>query len=475
MLSCEGVIAAGVRVELRESITYFRGEEIDYVLVAGLHGIVSNIDNSGDACITFDGMVGDKWVLKKSMHKLRNLEPDAPGSYQILHDGAVLSDGTSTKSTAIGSVGEGTIVDIVKVVVLRDEDRVRGRVKSPNGWISLLWISQGYRWADRVPKGSSSGDRPGSYRLAYDVAVREDVSPSSAQVAELEIGTMVEVLEVAMLPDQDYVRAQISKPVGWISLVDTKNGIRWAHQEGLLWRYEPLKDVALLLRANSSMESPFARPTAELKPGEAFKVDSIVIEDDHERVRHLRLADGRGWAFDWSQAHGTMCVPVRRKDWSYGVGDGTVLQVERTPCPVFESTSSRVALSLKNRGDEVVARGHVEEVMGCKMVPIRPTGAVDCICLALLAKSSGRSGEAAEPQCQPQLGGAPPALYALAHPEAVERALALAKRIDGSPRKDPVRINDSPPEIPRASPRASPGAQRRGHWVKPQRHGEPCD
>lgn len=280
---------------------------------------------------------------------------------------------------------------------------------------------------------------------------------------------MVEVLEVQMLPDQDYVRGRISKPGGWISMADARNGIRWAHQEALLWRYEPLKAIPLKLRADSSMESPFALSAAEIQPGEAFKVDRIVVDDGHGGVRHLRLADGRGWAFDWSQAQGSLCVPVRRKDWSFGVGDGTVLEVDRTPCPVFESTSSRVARSLKNRGDEVVARGHVEEVKGFKVVPIRPTGAIDCRCLVIQAKSLRR-----RESNQAELEAASPALPALAHPEASERALALTSRIDGSPRHSPV-TSDSPPELPRASPRASPGVQRRGHWVKPQRHGEPCD
>lgn len=465
-MSCEGVIAAGVRVELKETITYYRSEEVDYVLAAGLLGIVSSIDDSGDASITFDGMVGDKWVLKKSMHKLRNLEADAAGTYKILHDGAILSDGPSTNSTAIGTIGEGTVVDILKVVVVQGEDRVRGRVKSPNGWISLLWISQGYRWANRAPGDVSSDDRPGPYRLAQAMVVREAVSPSSAQVAELKIGAMVEVLEVQMLADQDYVRGRISKPGGWISLADTSNGNRWAHQEAMLWRYEPLKDIPLVLRADSSMESPFAKPAAELQAGEAFKVDSIVVDDDGEGFRHLRLADGRGWAFDWSKAQGTLCVPVRRKDWSFGVGDGTVLEVDRTPCPVFESTSSRVARSLKNRGDEVVARGLVEEVKGFKMVPIRPTGAIDCRCLLKVARRPVGIQAGLEAASLAPLTAAPP--------ETSERALALTQRIDGSPRHSPER-SDSPPELPRASPRASPGVQRRGHWVKPQRHGEPCD
>jgi hypothetical protein len=66
--------------------------------------------------------------------------------------------------------------------------------------------------------------------ITYDgTAVRSEVSRESAQVTTLESDTQVEVLEVIAAPEQQRIRAKIKEPQGWISLVSTEDGYRWAN------------------------------------------------------------------------------------------------------------------------------------------------------------------------------------------------------------------------------------------------------
>eukprot|EP00439_Symbiodinium_sp_Y106_P023750 s6540_g2.t3 len=88
------------------------------------------------------------------------------------------------------------------------------------------------RSASRSPSKAAvdfEEDLPGYYLVVHNnAAVRENSSLDSPVVAQLAAGEVVHVLEVLPMPQVDRVRAKIDNPSGWISLLETKEGYRWA-------------------------------------------------------------------------------------------------------------------------------------------------------------------------------------------------------------------------------------------------------
>lgn len=74
-------------------------------------------------------------------------------------------------------------------------------------------------------------DGPGVYILAGEVDVTEAVGRGSTKVGRLQPGQEVHVLEVVQKEQDRRVRARIQQPAGWISLLDTSEGHRWAHRQ----------------------------------------------------------------------------------------------------------------------------------------------------------------------------------------------------------------------------------------------------
>lgn len=75
---------------------------------------------------------------------------------------------------------------------------------------------------------------PGKYKVVnrQGAALNEDVSLKSKVICVLEVGREVDVVEVMKVDAEERVRARITNPDGWISLVNTKNGFRWAAASG---------------------------------------------------------------------------------------------------------------------------------------------------------------------------------------------------------------------------------------------------
>jgi len=67
--------------------------------------------------------------------------------YEILHDNAVVRSGAATTAPVVARLREGEVVRVVEVEIVESEARVRGRLVDPVGWISLLDLQNGYRWA----------------------------------------------------------------------------------------------------------------------------------------------------------------------------------------------------------------------------------------------------------------------------------------------------------------------------------------
>ncbi|CAE6936500.1 unnamed protein product [Symbiodinium natans] len=76
-------------------------------------------------------------------------------------------------------------------------------------------------------------DGPGAYLLASDVDVFEAPARSSRKVGRLPAGEEVYVLEVVHRKAEKRIRGRVALDgaYGWISLLDTSEGYRWAHRQ----------------------------------------------------------------------------------------------------------------------------------------------------------------------------------------------------------------------------------------------------
>lgn len=103
-----------------------------------------------------DGSMSPPWVatsIPSGADRSTQDISDGPGTYEIIVDFTAVGP-----SVALGSVitelEEGTFVDVLEVVNRVNDKRVRGRIRSPAGWISLCSTEDPKRWARRVDAGS---------------------------------------------------------------------------------------------------------------------------------------------------------------------------------------------------------------------------------------------------------------------------------------------------------------------------------
>lgn len=75
-------------------------------------------------------------------------EPDLPGRYRVLETTHV-TEHSDVESDNVAQVNEGTVVEVLDIVVCPTDQRVRGRIEQPSGWISLLDTANGHRWAEQ--------------------------------------------------------------------------------------------------------------------------------------------------------------------------------------------------------------------------------------------------------------------------------------------------------------------------------------
>jgi len=77
-----------------------------------------------------------------------------------------------------------------------------------------------------------------------------------------------------------------------------------ARGQPIAWRYQGSDGAAIGIRASPELEGPWTGST--LVPGEVFHVSQEYLGQDG--ILYLRLADGRGWAFDRKPGEGTLCT-----------------------------------------------------------------------------------------------------------------------------------------------------------------------
>eukprot|EP00933_Yihiella_yeosuensis_P016169 TRINITY_DN13911_c0_g1_i3.p1 TRINITY_DN13911_c0_g1~~TRINITY_DN13911_c0_g1_i3.p1 ORF type:complete len:533 (+),score=119.33 TRINITY_DN13911_c0_g1_i3:164-1600(+) len=72
------------------------------------------------------------------------------GTYVILAAKALVGPSKElTRPPFLAELPCGSVVDVLEVAFLEKENRIRGRIAEPEGWISLKNTETGYRWAER--------------------------------------------------------------------------------------------------------------------------------------------------------------------------------------------------------------------------------------------------------------------------------------------------------------------------------------
>eukprot|EP00929_Paragymnodinium_shiwhaense_P024967 TRINITY_DN15216_c0_g2_i4.p1 TRINITY_DN15216_c0_g2~~TRINITY_DN15216_c0_g2_i4.p1 ORF type:complete len:2133 (-),score=418.19 TRINITY_DN15216_c0_g2_i4:176-6574(-) len=82
------------------------------------------------------------------------LGDDRPGAYLVVRPAALSAEAWDV-STATAMLHVGMRVNVTDIVVIADGRRVRGRIESPEGWMSLVDPVDGFRWAEPLLPCSS--------------------------------------------------------------------------------------------------------------------------------------------------------------------------------------------------------------------------------------------------------------------------------------------------------------------------------
>ncbi|CAK0807897.1 unnamed protein product, partial [Prorocentrum cordatum] len=196
---------------------------------------------------------------------------DGPGMYRVLEKELPVNADASRTSAAVAQLAPGTVMQVVELAEQLDGGRRRARIAQPAGWVTLANETSGFRFAERfgepplqpapaaasqapaappAPPAATSqalaappatpavvltsqGDGPGMYRvLEKELPVNADASRTSAAVAQLAPGTVMQVVELAEQLDGGRRRARIAQPAGWVTLANETSGFRFAERFG---------------------------------------------------------------------------------------------------------------------------------------------------------------------------------------------------------------------------------------------------
>lgn len=139
---------------------------------------------------------------------------------------------------------------------------------------------------------SQDADLPGVYIVDFDgTIVGPEVLPSTEEVCRLSKGQRVFVKQVEAVGRISRVRARIEDPPGWLSLLNTANGHRWAHREAELPGTYVIDFEGLVVGPELL---PSARVVCKLPKGRRVAVAEVRIVEHISRVR-ARVEDPPGW------------------------------------------------------------------------------------------------------------------------------------------------------------------------------------
>jgi len=81
-----------------------------------------------------------------------DMEEDSPGVYVITHHNTFVSDEAKippSEQEVTAKLEEGREVSVLEVVEVPEQNRIRARIQNPPGWISLMNVKEGHRWAKK--------------------------------------------------------------------------------------------------------------------------------------------------------------------------------------------------------------------------------------------------------------------------------------------------------------------------------------
>mmetsp|Transcript_50764 Transcript_50764/g.107711 ORF Transcript_50764/g.107711 Transcript_50764/m.107711 type:complete len:851 (+) Transcript_50764:162-2714(+) len=94
------------------------------------------------------------YLHNRSTSETRTSDVDGPAHYRIIHVGPTgVSSKVNSKKSDVATIWANTGVEVLLVVIREDIQRIRARIKSPPGWITLQNLETNYRFAvkaDRV-------------------------------------------------------------------------------------------------------------------------------------------------------------------------------------------------------------------------------------------------------------------------------------------------------------------------------------
>jgi len=79
-----------------------------------------------------------------------NVPPDfGPGVYVVTHGMVAVTADPSPASAIVTPLLAGARINVVEVVRMEEDQKIRGRIDNPAGWISLMDLVNGRSWAQR--------------------------------------------------------------------------------------------------------------------------------------------------------------------------------------------------------------------------------------------------------------------------------------------------------------------------------------
>jgi hypothetical protein len=182
------------------------------VLIQGLEGTIKRVDKAGDIMIHFDGIDGITWILKKDFCNLevkqamgsdllppslrtafggaRSEQEDMLGAYVITHENTAVTGAVSTASETFANLPCGTEVNVLEVIKVPEQNRMRARIEHPEGWISLVDIGTDYRRAERKAHAQIQAQVPADIKAGDLVASQNECASGSCKVAIGDVGVV---------------------------------------------------------------------------------------------------------------------------------------------------------------------------------------------------------------------------------------------------------------------------------------------
>jgi len=244
------------------------------LLGEAIASILLGIDDVRDGIRTiqdknFKSYKDQKIWLEEFKEALTALDPVwdlGPNTYQIVSNtGCDVRNDPDMTSPVVTRLAKKDKVEVVRTQDFHGGDglrRLMGQLAEPNsGWIPIFDPETGYAWAEvwKDPN-MKDPDFPGVYVIQHDGAcVRDDISLTSPELVHLSAGTMVYVNEVVLdYFDEETMahrkRGRLQNPAGWISLLDSDTGYRFAERSKVqepFGKWMSKKDMEITVEPNN--------------------------------------------------------------------------------------------------------------------------------------------------------------------------------------------------------------------------------